>query len=282
MIVHAKSDPVFKMIFGDHENKTALIGFLSEIIDIPEKEYSNIKIIDPNLRVDEIGGKSGILDIKLTTEGGKKIDIEIQVRKAADLKQRILFYASKMLTEQLPTGHEYDEIRKVIIIMICTDHNLIEDSKAYHNKYFLYDKDTNSTFSDLIEINILELKKVPDEDKSNLATWLRFLDTDDYEELDKMAGRNAALESAVCKYKKLTSDKRIRMIAEEREKAWKDRRAEIKAAKEEGLDQGKAEGRNEREIEIAKSALSMGLEIGSIAKLTGLSEKEIEKLKLHD
>lgn len=271
MRIYAKSDPIFKMIFGDSEDKTALIGLLNEIIDIPEEEYSHIEIIDPNLRIDQLDSKSGILDIKLTTKSGQKINIELQVRKASDLKQRILFYASKMVSEQLKEGQQYDRIRKVISIMICTDHNLIEDSKEYHNKYFLYDKNTNSTFSDLLEIDILELKKVPDRDESNLATWLRFMNTDDKEELDKMAVRNAALESAVCKYKKLTADERIRMIAEEREKAWKDRQAEIKAAKE--------EGRDEQKIEIARNLLNMCISVEQIEKATGLSRKEIEDLK---
>ena len=167
-------------------SKTALIGLLREIIDIPEEEYAHIEIIDPNLRVNKSYGKSGILDIKLTTKNGQRINIEIQIRKASDLKQRILFYASKMIAEQLTEGEKYDKIRKVISIMICTDHNLIEDSKEYHNRYFLYDKNTNSTFTDLLEIDILEFKKVPEKDKSNLATWLRFLNTDDKEELDKM------------------------------------------------------------------------------------------------
>ena len=153
--------------------------------------------------------------------------------------------------------------------------------QEYHNKYFLYDKNTNSTFSDLLEIDILESKKVPDKDESNLATWLRFMNTDDKEELDKMAVRNAALESAVCKYKKLTADERIRMIAEEKEKAWKDRQAEIKAAKEEGLEQGEEMGRNEREIEIARNLLNSGMDVEFVSRNTGLSEKEIEKLKLN-
>ena len=75
----AKSDPIFKMIFGDPENKIALIGLLSEIIDIPEEEYSHIEIIDLNLRIDKLDSKSGILDIKLTAKSGQKINIELQV-----------------------------------------------------------------------------------------------------------------------------------------------------------------------------------------------------------
>jgi predicted transposase/invertase (TIGR01784 family) len=271
MRIYAKSDPIFKMIFGDPENKTALIGLLREIIDIPEEEYAHIEIIDPNLRVNKSYGKSGILDIKLTTKNGQRINIEIQIRKASDLKQRILFYASKMIAEQLTEGEKYDKMRRVISIMICTDHNLIEDSKEYHNRYFLYDKNTNSTFTDLLEIDILEFKKVPEKDKSNLATWLRFLNTDDKEELDKMAVRNVAFESAVCKYKQLTTDERIRMIAENEEKAWKDRQAE--------LDYAMNEGRYNQKIEIAKNLLDMFIPVDQIKKATGLSKEEIEKLR---
>ena len=281
--IFAKSDPIFKMIFGDPENKTALVGLLREIIDIPEEEYAHIEIIDPNLRVNKSYGKSGILDIKLTTKSGQRINVEIQIRKASDLKQRILFYASKMIAEQLKEGQKYNKIRKVISIMICTDHNLIEDSKEYHNRYFLYDKNTNSTFTDLLEIDILEFKKVPEKDKSDLATWLRFLNTDDKEELDKMAVRNAAFESAVCKYMELTEDEAIRMLAEENEKAWKDRQAELDYAMDEGIQKGiqkgRAEGKHNREIEIAKKMLLKNKNIEEIIDFTDLTKEEIEKLR---
>ena len=46
--IFAKSDPIFKMIFGDPENKTALIGLLREIIDIPEEEYAHIQLKTAN------------------------------------------------------------------------------------------------------------------------------------------------------------------------------------------------------------------------------------------
>ena len=156
--------------------------------------------------------------------------------------------------------------------MICTDHNLIEDSKEYHNRYFLYDKNTNSTFTDLLEIDILEFKKVPEKDKSDLATWLRFLNTDDREELDKMAVRNEAFKSAVCKYMELTYDEAIRMLAEENEKAWKDRQAELDYAMDEGIQKGiqkgRVEGKHNREIEIAKKMLLKNKNIEEIIDFT--------------
>ena len=45
-----------------------------------------------------------------------------------------------------------------------------------------------------------------------------------------MAGRNAAFKSAVCKYKNLIDNEKMIMIAEKKEKAWKDRQAELSYA----------------------------------------------------
>ena len=86
-----------------------------------------------------------------------------------------------------------------------------------------------------------------------------------------MAVRNVAFESAVCKYKQLTTDERIRMIAENEEKAWKDRQAE--------LDYAMNEGRYNQKIEIAKNLLDMFIPVDQIKKATGLSKEEIEKLR---
>ena len=86
-----------------------------------------------------------------------------------------------------------------------------------------------------------------------------------------MAVRNEAFKSAVCKYMELTYDEAIRMIAEENEKAWKDRQAEIKYAME--------EGKHNREIEIAKKMLLKNKNIEEIIDFTDLTKEEIEKLR---
>ncbi len=51
-----------------------------------------------------------------------------------------------------------------------------------------------------------------------------------------------------------------------------------KEGKEEGEKKGIIKGKKEREIEIAKNLLSMGLKIENVAKATGLSKAQITKL----
>ena len=98
-----------------------------------------------------------------------------------------------------------------------------------------------------------------------------------------MAVRNAAFESAVCKYMELTEDEAIRMLAEENEKAWKDRQAELDYAMDEGIQKGiqkgRVEGKHNREIEIAKKMLLKNKNIEEIIDFTDLTKEEIEKLR---
>ena len=56
------------------------------------------------------------------------------------------------------------------------------------------------------------------------------------------------------------------------------RASEIYQAREEGIEQGEASGREEREIEMAKMMKSDNEPIEKISKYTGLSVEEIEKL----
>jgi len=82
------------------------------------------------------------------------------------MRERIVYYPSKMITEQMSKSDPYHKVKKVISIVI-TDYKLITENKYYHNTYHLYDKNTDSTFSDVLSINTLELPKLPsDRDNS--------------------------------------------------------------------------------------------------------------------
>jgi predicted transposase/invertase (TIGR01784 family) len=120
-----KNDAVFKTIFGDPNNSDILTNFLQSIIDLPPEEYDCLTIVDPNLRHEAVNDKSPVLDIKLKTKSGKAIDIEIQLCNSSCLKERIVYYTSKMITEQISAGDDYKKIKSAITILI-TDFKLIK------------------------------------------------------------------------------------------------------------------------------------------------------------
>jgi DNA repair protein RadC len=66
-----------------------------------------------------------------------------------------------------------------------------------------------------------------------------------------------------------------RIRAEER----KIREEAVRVAEEKSLKKGKLEGKKEEKIEIAKNSIKEGLSVELIIKLTGLTKREIEKIK---
>jgi predicted transposase YdaD len=83
--------------------------------------------------------------------------------------------------------------------------------------------------------------------------------------------KNPRIGKAVVILKELSADERTRMLAEDREKAWKDEQGR--------LDFALQKGRSEKSYDVAKKALSEGLSIELIQRLTSLKSEEIVALK---
>jgi predicted transposase/invertase (TIGR01784 family) len=154
-----KSDLVFKLLFGDERNIDLLTDLLKSVLDIPEDEYAGVTIVDPYLLREFEGDKLGILDVKVKTKSGKVIDIEIQVYAMPEIKERLVFYVSKMVVEQIGNSEDYDNIKRVISIVI-TDFELVEGDDEYHHRFTLYDQKNGKEFTDIVELHTLELPKV--------------------------------------------------------------------------------------------------------------------------
>ena len=95
----------------------------------------------------------------------------LQLRVTLEVHERIVFYGSKLITEQLGSGGKYDEIQKVISIVI-TNEELVPDSPRYHHRFVFHDSEAGVTFSEIIEIHTLELVKLPEAaDGTELYDW---------------------------------------------------------------------------------------------------------------
>jgi predicted transposase/invertase (TIGR01784 family) len=132
---------------------------------------------------------------------------------------------------------------------------LIDDSTHYHNRYRLHDSETGSTFTDLLEINTLELPKLPAEsDQSALWDWLRFIKVEKESEMEALARKNPQIRKAVGALRIMSADERERERALNHQRDLMAAHGRLEYAKAEGIEIGKSEG-----IEIGKSE---GIEIG--------------------
>ena len=289
-----KIDFVFKKVFGSAANVEVLKDFLMSVLDLPAEEYQGLTLVDTHLKRDYIDDKMGILDLIIHTPSGQIINVEIQLALHPFMRERLIFYTSGLIKEQIGAGDPYEAIKRVICILI-TDWVMVKDSHAYHNRYRLYDKKTGSELTDLVEVNVLELPKVPKEsDRSPLWSWLRFISAEEEEEAAMLKDDNPHIEKAFGILKLLSGDEEVRFMAEARQKAimdynarydggWRDGKAQ---GREEGLAEGLAqgevkgrmEGRTEGLLSVAENALRKDMPLPDIAELTGLSLVEIEAL----
>lgn len=83
--------------------------------------------------------------------------------------------------------------------------------------------------------------------------------------------KNDKVKRAVENYEVLTGDEEVKRLSEIRLMSNLEEKSALHCAREEG----KKEGRKEKQIEIAKKLKKQKMSIKQIAEITGLSEEEI-------
>jgi predicted transposase/invertase (TIGR01784 family) len=264
-----KSDFVFKRIFGDVRNTDILTDFLQSVLTIPPEEYETVTIVDPHLNKDHEDEKYGVLDVKIKTTLGKLIDVEIQRRDAPNMEQRIMFYTSKMFNEQIGEGDNYINIKQVISILI-TDYKLYSDTK-YHHHFFLRDDEGEIIFTELLEVNTLELPKLPQtNDNTHLYEWLKFLKVETKEELNMIATANPKISKAKGVLLQMSESERERRLYD----SYRMHEMDIQNL----VSNGYSKGRMEDKIETVMAMFAENDPLDKIARVTKLSIPDIEKL----
>ena len=275
-----RNDVVFKLLFGEHED--LLQNFLEQVLDLDREEYLGIKLVDTNQRTDP-DTKLTILDLKIETGTGKLIDVEMQLLLMPSLVPRILYYLSQMLVEQLKPGQKYSELKRVISILILNEEMFPKDSLLHHRIRFA-DNQTNLEWTDLMEVDVLELPKAKRKETIDcpLDAWMKFIAADGKEECMQAAEQNANVRAACMVLKDLSGDEKIRLEAEMREKAWRDEMDRLDGATEKGIgigrEQGIGIGREQRDQEHVKSMHANGFSSEQIAQYLCLDLNFVTKV----
>ena len=287
-------------IFGDENHKEVLISFLNAVLDFQgEQTIVEVELTNP-YQVPKIEAlKETILDIKVTNQKQEHFIVEMQKKDLGDFAKRSLYYTSKAYVNQLDAGKNYHKLKKVYFIGLL-NFTMFEGQSCI-SRHLILNQETNTQDLDDFEFCFIELQKFS-KPLGQLSTlldkWIYFIkNASSLEMVPKEFTGNSALEQA------FDSAQMYNWNREEMDvydyihlKAWDEinaidtavKKAE-KRAKQEGLEQGLELGieqeqrlskkqRAQDKIEIAKNAISQGLEIQTIAAITGLSIEEIEKL----
>ena len=158
------------------------------------------------------------------------------------------------------------------------------NDKECYRRIHLRDDQTSKLYSDKMELQILELKKLPHEVKTSedVLAWMKFFSGKSRKEFQNMAKTNEYLDEAYNTLLNLSADEKKRLEYEAREKALKDYNTQISSAEKRGLKAGEESGlRRGKELGIqeARQVFKLYMQGKSPEEIADLCNIGIDKVK---
>ena len=234
-IVMLKLDVIFKRVFGNDSNKAIIAAFISDLLEIPRESIKAIYINNVELTPEYLDMKFSRLDLRLDVDG-RIVNIEIQVNRETDFKERTLFYWSKLYSEELRTGEEYGELKQTICINIINFD--LFDCEDYHSRFKVLETERHEVLTEKFAIHFFELKKLSKFKKNRrMEDWLNLINAET--EGDLMAIQQTTqipeVKDTIVMLRQLSADEQVRMEAHYREKRLHDEATALGSARREGV-----------------------------------------------
>ena len=300
--INPYTDFGFKKLFGTPLNKDLLISFLNSLFKGREVVRDLTYLNGENLG-NGYGDRRAIFDVYCENEQGETFIVEMQKAEQQFFKDRSIFYSTFAIQNQGKKGIWDFNLKGVytvgILDFVFPDHEYPKDSLRHEVK--LVDVDDKHVFYDKLTFLYLEMPKFSkkeDELKTMYDKWLFVLHN-----LSRLMKRPAALQERI--FTRLFEPAEIALYTpEERQdyedslKVYRDMKnvldtAELKGMKkgmkkglEKGLEKGRKEGLKkgieqgsfEERRKNARAMKDLGLPLETIAKVTGMTADDIEKI----
>jgi predicted transposase/invertase (TIGR01784 family) len=297
-------DYALKRLLRNKANYDVLEGFLSELLRCDVKVKS---IGESESNKEDRDDKYNRVDILVEDTKGEVFVIELQFTPEIDYFHRMLYGASKIITERMKEGEKYMNVTKVYSINIVYFDLGQGADYVYHGKTRfrgLHKPDDELQLSaaqrnafgkheggDIYpEYYILKVNAFNDVAKDTLDEWIYFLKHNVIKDEFRAKGLEKAREM-------LTRDQ----LSPEERKAYdyvlrlrSENRSTIATAKAEGrlegraegevigLEKGRAEGKAESKAEIVITCKRIGLPLEQMQAITGLDREKIEEILKSD
>ena len=313
--VNLLSDPGFKAVFCDRNNKSLLIHLLNCLLPEGVRVRDIVSYLDREQSIDYLGGKKTILDLVCKGDGGELFNVEVQSELDREFFERCVYYGSGLYHEQLLSGDDYQKLRPVYIIALLgfnIDHSDESqwDTDNIVSRYTMVETRTGEFAPSTIIVIFAELARFTKEIGDCLGTedklFYWFKNGWRYKEEPNQLEDEEFLGDLVraCNVASFTKDKYDNYIVgmkSQRDALHRERQIRregleegLEKGREEGLQQGLTQGREEglqkglekgleegsrqKSLSIALALKQRGFELAQIAEITGLSPEEVSTL----
>jgi predicted transposase/invertase (TIGR01784 family) len=271
----------FKRLFGEEASKDILIDFLNTFLP----EHHQVKTLEFR-NTEQLGvvsyDRKAVYDIYCEAQNGEHFIVEMQNAPQDWFKDRALFYAAFPIRNQAPKGlvdGEYWDYQLKAVYLIAVlgfEYDQEEERRKLQRNVKLKDQD-GDLFYDKLEFIFLQMplfKKTESELETRRDKWYYFLkNLPTFERIPEIL-REPIFEQAFGTAEIAAMTKNEIFGYELHLKALRDNYSVMNSA----VNKGRAEGRAEGILEIARNMKQEGFETATIIRMTGLSNEEIAQL----
>lgn len=287
-------DWAIKKILRQKPNFVVLEGFLSVLLN---QELTIKNILESESNAIDYDDKINKVDILCTSKNEEVILIELQYNSESDYFHRMLYGASKIVTDFMQKGYAYKDVKKIYSINIVYfdlgqgedyvyygkntfegihKHDLLQLSKT-QKEIFNYDQ-IHQIFP---EYFIIKVNKFNDVSTTTLDEWIYYFKNNKLPVNYSAKGLKEVEE--ILNYQNM--DEQARIDYDAHQKAMAISANVIETASLEGEARGEARGQalerekaqKEKESMIL-SAYNMGVDVSIIARFSNFSEEEVNDI----
>jgi predicted transposase/invertase (TIGR01784 family) len=290
-ILPPSDDRIFKLLLTHPDAKPALMDLISALIG---RKVVDVQIHNNELPAADTDEKAERLDVNTVIDTGEQINIEMAASRIeesgaeghSNLLNKGLYYLTDLFSSQKSKGMKYEELVRTYQVTFCKytvfpdwDHFLSSASMRRSNGEMLIDKIV------MIMVELSKLKKIvekPVEEMTPLEAWSVFFqyapDPDRREVVNRIIAAREELDMAGTLLTSISKDEHERAKFMSRHKAEMDRVSNLRTVEERGEASGKAIGKKEATLKIAKNMKTTGMAVNYIIQITGLTDAEIEDI----
>ena len=311
--MNLRSDVGFKAVFADRDNKDILIGVLNQILP-PEARIEDIKeYSDREQQRDVIYGKKTVLDLVCVDKEDRTFIVEMQAAEEDSFFERCVYYASGLYHLELSEGELYGKLHPVYVVSFLNYRLRHDDESQWDTDHFISywrftEKRTGMVADQTISVIFVELalftKTLEECVTESDRLFYIFRNSGGFQKIPEWieeAGGISRRLAKACEVAAFDKEKKLkyeidkmnerdilaqRVFAERKgfEAGYADGEAKgladgMAKGMAEGKAEGKAEGITEGKAEVAKAMLEIGMPIGQILQLTGLTEEQVKALR---
>ncbi len=280
-------DWALKRLLRDKANYVVLEGFVSTLLGTTIKIH---RLLESESNKDQEDAKLNRVDILAEDESGELLLVEVQGESEYAYFQRILFGTSKLVTEYINSGQNYENVKKVYSINIvyfdlgqgkdCVYHGKTEFRGIHYDDVLRLSTFQRQKFGvDEVyklypEYYVLKVNDFNRWSKVPLEQWLYFLATSEIPDDADAPGLQEARERLSLSHMDRDEQAAYRRYLDDRVILQDN----IITARGEGKLEGRAEGRAEANINHARKMKALGVDAHVISEVTGLTASEVERL----